>query len=450
MRAKAIKNKAKINAELSPAELKQLLKKAQSQVTTFESYVTNVESELQQWRNGEPVPRERWTPSLSKEPAAATRERLPATPHRLQSSDGRRSETPSRPDSRMDLERAATPSIALEKDEKEEFLRRENELQDQLAEKESQFVKMEQSLKEAKEELQVLKEHDTRTNKDNEYLTSELNDFRMQVEKISFEAKESMITMDSFKEANSELTAELDEVKQQLLDAKMNAKESGAFTDEKEKKKTERMAQMMAGFDLGGESFSDNERAIRQVIDQVDNLHDMIASGEDVVPDDLRHIRQRLLETQGIVRQAELSVNERSEQHEAHQLRRSELEQRIADLQREHEAVLEGKLSNADIEEVKSRLAQAYDSKQNGEVEIVQELKEDLLQKSDENQRLHGEIQSLESRIKNGAIAINGAGTNGKTVQQQIAEFDNMKKSLMRDLQNRCERVSVQFRSMVA
>jgi kinesin family protein 5 len=28
-------------------------------------------------------------------------------------------------------------------------------------------------------------------------------------------------------------------------------------------------------------------------------------------------------------------------------------------------------------------------------------------------------------------------------VQQQIAEFDNMKKSLMRDLQNRCERVSI-------
>jgi kinesin family protein 5 len=31
--------------------------------------------------------------------------------------------------------------------------------------------------------------------------------------------------------------------------------------------------------------------------------------------------------------------------------------------------------------------------------------------------------------------------TNGKTIQQQIAEFDVMKKSLMRDLQNRCERV---------
>jgi kinesin family protein 5 len=60
-----------------------------------------------------------------------------------------------------------------------------------------------------------------------------------------------------------------------------------------------------------------------------------------------------------------------------------------------------------------------------------------------ENQKLKTENESLQQRIKSGAIA-NGVanGINGKTVQQQIAEFDNMKKSLMRDLQNRCERVS--------
>ena len=61
----------------------------------------------------------------------------------------------------------------------------------------------------------------------------------------------------------------------------------------------------------------------------------------------------------------------------------------------------------------------------------------------EENQKLKAENESLQQRIKSGAIA-NGVanGINGKTVQQQIAEFDNMKKSLMRDLQNRCERVS--------
>ena len=49
-------------------------------------------------------------------------------------------------------------------------------------------------------------------------------------------------------------------------------------------------------------------------------------------------------------------------------------------------------------------------------------------------------IDDLQSRIKSGAVAAPGLA-NGKTIQQQIAEFDVMKKSLMRDLQNRCERV---------
>jgi kinesin family protein 5 len=69
----------------------------------------------------------------------------------------------------------------------------------------------------------------------------------------------------------------------------------------------------------------------------------------------------------------------------------------------------------------------------------------------EENQKLKTENESLQQRIKSGAIA-NGVanGINGKTVQQQIAEFDNMKKSLMRDLQNRCERVSGPSRLSIA
>lgn len=35
-----------------------------------------------------------------------------------------------------------------------------------------------------------------------------------------------------------------------------------------------------------------------------------------------------------------------------------------------------------------------------------------------------------------------------KTMAGQLAEFDSMKKSLMKDLQNRCEKVSVAFTSL--
>ncbi|KAL5113295.1 Kinesin heavy chain [Pleosporales sp. CAS-2024a] len=443
MRAKSIKNKAKINAELSPAELKAMLKKVQGQATTFENYIAALEGEVTLWRSGDTVPKEKWTPALdngtatSKRPSSAPRS---GTPSRLDATKS--SEAPQRPDSRMDLERAGTPSIQLEKDEKDEFLRRENELQDQVAEKESQLAKTVDQLNTVKDELQYYKERDSKTNKDNERMTSELNEMKMQIEKIQFESKEAQISMDALKEANSELTTELDDVKQQLLDAKMNAKETSAAMDEKKRKKAEAMAQMMAGFDLGGEVFSDNERSIRKIIEQLDQLYEMSAAGEAIAPDAIQDLREKIVETQGIVRQAELALTARHDEDGLHSKRREALEARCAHLQSSYEQLLEENLSEADKEELKSRLADAYAARQQGNVELLEDLKQDLARRTEDNAKLKTEIESLQQRIKSGAIA-NGVanGINGKTVQQQIAEFDNMKKSLMRDLQNRCERV---------
>ncbi|KAI9793780.1 MAG: Kinesin heavy chain [Piccolia ochrophora] len=448
VRAKAIKNKAKINAELSPAELKALLKKAQTQVTTFESYVSTLQEEVQQWRSGESVPKERWALPLSGEGVASgikvdAKGPRPATPSRLLS-DVNRSETPSRPDSRM-TDRAGTPSIVLEKDEREEFLRRENELQDQLTEKETQVAATEKNLGEVKEELSFLKDHNIKTAKDNERLNGEVNELRMHLEKISFEGKEAQITMDGLKEANSELTAELDEVKQRLLDVKMSAKETSALLDEKEKKKAERMAKMMAGFDLGGEIFSDNERNIRQIIEQVDSLHETSAAGDHVAPDDLTDLRAKLLETQGIVRQAELALNERGENDDSILKRRQELESRLANVERDYEEVLERNLDKADIEEIKEQLGNAYANRRDMESQTIQDLRASVTMKTDENQKMRTAQEDLHRLLKAATSGQANGSPNGvahgKTVQQQIAEFDVMKKSLMRDLQNRCERV---------
>ncbi|KAL7628118.1 Kinesin heavy chain [Parahypoxylon ruwenzoriense] len=342
MRAKSIKNKAKVNAELSPAELKAMLAKAKSNITSFETYISNLEGELQLWRGGETVPKERWVSATSADGVAATK--ADSRPHRPS--------TPSRliPDSRAETpaftERAGTPSLPLDKDEREEFLRRENELQDQLAEKESAVASAEKSLQESKEELSFLKEHDSKLGKENEKLTTEVNEAKMQLERLTFESKEAQITMDALKEANAELTTEIDDVKQQLLDIKMSAKETSAVVDEKEKKKAEKMAKMMAGFDLGGDAFSANEQSIVNAIQQIEALYEQASSGDPIPAEDLQELKAKLVETQGIVRQAELS--------------------------------------------------------------------------------LYSGVPGL---------------ANGKTIQQQIAEFDVMKKSLMRDLQNRCERV---------
>jgi kinesin family protein 5 len=169
----------------------------------------------------------------------------------------------------------------------------------------------------------------------------------------------------------------------------------------------------------------------------------MSSSGEHIAPDELQELRRKLVETQGIVRQAELSLTARTEEDTVHSKRREAVESRLANLQQSYEELLEQNLSEMDKEEIRSRLADAYAARQDGNAELVEELKQDLSRKMEDNEKLKGEIENLQQRIKSGAIA-NGVanGINGKTVQQQIAEFDNMKKSLMRDLQNRCERVS--------
>jgi kinesin family member 5 len=442
MRAKTIKNKAKINAELSPSELKRQLKNVQSKVLTFEKYIASLDVELRQWRNGEVVPKEQWTPSLTTATTASrseSRPPRPETPSRLQS-DSLRADTPSRPDSRTG-DRSSTPSMIVEKDEHEEYLRRENELQDQIAEKETQVANTERALQEAKDELRSLKDGSIRLSKENETMTDRLNKAEMELQKLSFQSKEDTITMDSLKEANSELETELISVKQQLLEVKMSARETSAVLDEKDRKKQERMATMMAGFDLGSDAFSENERKIQSLIEQVDSLHGTSSSGNVVAPDSFVELRARLVESQGFIRQAESHMNDRSELSELQDHKRVDLEEKLANIEREYEDLLERSLSPADVDELKEKLGKAYAERRDTQASLVADLRNELTYKTDEIKRLQQSSGSSPSQLHvNGASPATN-GVNSKTLQQQISDFDLMKKSLMRDLQNRCERV---------
>ncbi len=444
MRAKTIKNKAKINAELSPAELKRQLKSAQNQVLNFEKYMALLDGELRVWRSGETVPNEQWIPPMGGENSARDlKSPVPAFLSGLRT-DAIRSETPSRPDSRTG-DRSSTPSLIVEKDEREEFLRRENELQDQLAERETQAANAEKSLAAVKEEVSILRTNMSRTAKDNDSMAEQLNRFQMDLQKVSFQSKEDHITMDSLKEANSELEAELVSVKQQLLDVRMSAKETSAVLNEKDRKKQERMAKMMAGFDLGSEIFSENERKIQELIQQVDSLHETSSAGEAIAPDELRHIKAQLLESQGFVRQAELHMNDRSEVNDLQGNNRIELEEKLASVERAYEDMLERNLQPSDVQEIKHRLSHSYSDRRDTQANLITDLRDELTHRTEELTRVR---QSASKQIQQQHLPppyhSNGHVTNGiqtKSVAQQISEFDLMKKSLMRDLQNRCERV---------
>lgn len=233
MRAKSIKNKAKVNADLSPAELKALLKKVKSETITFQAYIAALEGEVTVWRGGNTLPEDKWV-SMDKINKGDYSALPPASNFRAASVA-------------EDASRPTTPSVVLEKDEREELLKRENELMDQIAEKETELANREKLLESLKEEMGYYKEQEAIVTKENQQMTSELSELRLQLQKISYESKENAINVDSLKEANQELIAELEELKKNLQEVRLAHKDSN--DNEKEKKKAQKLAQIMFKLD---------------------------------------------------------------------------------------------------------------------------------------------------------------------------------------------------------
>lgn len=78
---------------------------------------------------------------------------------------------------------------------------------------ESALSAQEKAVKTLREELAVYKNQETSLSAENETLTGELSEFKLQLERIVFEAKESAITNDALKEQNVDLAAELEEAR---------------------------------------------------------------------------------------------------------------------------------------------------------------------------------------------------------------------------------------------
>ena len=78
-------------------------------------------------------------------------------------------------------------------------------------------------------------------------MSSQLNELRLQVERLDYDNKEGAITIDILKEQNQDAKGELEELRKQILELKNTQKD--ALAEDKEKRKQEKMAMMMAKFD---------------------------------------------------------------------------------------------------------------------------------------------------------------------------------------------------------
>ncbi|KAI9446438.1 kinesin heavy chain [Lactarius indigo] len=428
--------------------------------------IAALEAELAVWRAGGSVDPSEYAPITGDKVGSTTApKRTPTSP--TPSSSTTRSATPVNPtlEGLKDLDsRPQTPTvIGLDKDEREEFLKRENELSDQLAEREGALVAAEKLVKELKEELAFLKEQEAASSKENKAMSVQLNELRLQVEKLEFDNKEGVITVDILKEQNADAKNELEEFKRTIAELKSSQRDPTA--DDKEKKKQEKMALMMAQFDMQG-TFSEKDEQLRQIITKLDAIESE-SSAPSLTTEDVTQIRRQLAEGQSLVRETVERLRQKQEESDLITRRKDELESRLSTLEAEYEELLEKiihdeEASNADIArstaELKNKLEAQYASKREAQQSEVADLKQQLEMKNSEVRSLNASIDSLKSvneELKR-AFAVTSAGIEGgknlaesaqdlertrKAINVQLAEFDGVKKSLMRDLQNRCEKV---------
>ncbi|KAI8875976.1 kinesin heavy chain [Backusella circina FSU 941] len=452
MRAKTIKNKAKVNADLSPAELKALLKKVKSETMTFQTYIAALEGEVNIWRTGNAVPEDKWVSmdKITKGDYSA----LPPASNFKASSTVAMDDSSSRPN---------TPSVVLEKDEREELMKRENELMDQIAEKEIELEKREKLIDSIKEEMSYYKEQEAAVTEENQQMTSELNELKLQLQKISYESKENAINVDSLKEANQELLTELDELKKSLQEVRMANKDNA--NSEKEKKKAQKLAQIMFKLDPSGE-INEKERQIR------DSLHKIESEGHGAFSmDELVSLRRDLAESKILLDQHTMTIQDLTQDRDTLDQKKIELESRLSHLEQEYEELLDKTINeeetvaqkNADIEDtlstVKSKLEAQYASKKQTHQNEIEDLKKEISEKNENLHKLTASVSDLKDANDKLQAALSDqpaevSTQNGdlserekelermrKSMAKELADFETLKKALMRDLQTRCEKV---------
>ncbi|EEB95277.1 hypothetical protein MPER_05776, partial [Moniliophthora perniciosa FA553] len=267
-------------------------------------------------------------------------------------------------------------------------------------------------------------------------MSSQLSELRLQVERLDYDNKEGVITIDILKEQNADAKSELEELKRQISELKSLQKDASA--EDKEKRKQEKMQ--------GG--FSEKDEQLRSILAKLDNLDN---EGSSLTQDDLTAIRRQLAEGQSLVRDTVDRLRQSQEENEMLTRRRDELESR-------QKTIHDEETSNADLAEsmtdLKNKLEAQYAAKRDAHTSEINDLKQQLDMKVNEVRSLNASIDSLKSvneELKR-AFAVTSAGIEGgknlaesaqdlertrKAINVQLAELNGVKKSLMRDLQNR-------------
>ncbi|KAK9462128.1 P-loop containing nucleoside triphosphate hydrolase protein [Lipomyces oligophaga] len=452
MRAKNIRNKPKINAEMSSAELKIQVRKLKNQGASQSAYITALESELGQWRNGVVVPSDEWAGEISID-ANTTSDSLLNSPSKKQ--------------------HYGDDTI---------------ELQTKLADRETTVSGLEQIINELKRENLDLRQREAQLAERAERGYEQITSLETRIEKLDFEAREREITMDGLKESNAETASELDSVRKQLYEATSRAQDTAIKLEERSLRKREKLREMAAGFKyFTPETSSVIESGIprENISDAVDNEHQdwiSLAISKLDSDDQATELKTYLLEAREFINQTRQMQEAQIDEVESRIREREQVETLCKELE-----VLVTNAGGRDM--TSTELAEYIDTKQSIFESLLAESKRDLNTALDINRQIQlQQVRSpsvMSSIISSSSVSSVssiadasstdpstpstrspvspaastptatmvsvGNGNSGdlpsptkeryKTMKQQLIDFETIKRSLMRDLQNRCERV---------
>lgn len=168
-------------------------------------------------------------------------------------------------------------------------------------------------------------------------MAHELSDLRIASARLESEAKDTSITLDSYKDKVGELQRDIEEQKVQIEDLKkVQAREK---EEEKEKRKQEMLNDMMSKIDMGGTQLDAANDKLRQALKELDNV-----SGNEQqskVSSNMRElIREHMAVNQEQFRELQERIRSHQEEAELQTKRANEVEKLLSERDTAYEELL--------------------------------------------------------------------------------------------------------------
>jgi len=466
MRAKTIKNAAKVNKEMSVAELKELLDKAKQEIGRLKAYISGLEDEVRQYRGDSPMrpptgQKSQLASPLPPKLSLDTREKLPNVA-KIQ-------------DRCNELEE----KLKSEEEEKLAILEKLDAITDQLRDKENELESSLARVEKLKEQLNNASATAEEFEKENSIMVSKIAEMTIAEQKFEYERKEMQLNVESLMEEKDELSQLVEKLQKEsveLADLKNKYEESSHKSSHDAKKsKLDDLARqqfaMLEGVDQLRKSVEEDVSRMEQM---GSSIHHPEAGAQDAkYKNRIAELEKQLAEAQQANKQLALEKEQTLHRIEKVSPREPPVPKPtqpttpkpVDDLAGLGLDTLNIDIEGGNVGDVAPVTVGGGEVVESFEMELLRaemnDIRDELKASREENAKLKSQLENMPSNVGDKDVNWEKAKEEEWAVQNEekrlkleqelnelrgktatkLAEFDGLKTSLLRDLQNRCEKV---------